>query len=206
MKFYAVKNGKKKGVYKTLSECMEQVKDYNDAIWCRFTNEENATAFVNQKINKEHFENYAYVDGSCNGEQTRHGYGVMLRTPSETYILQGRTNITETTYISSIIAELQAQKAVIKKALSSGIMSLTIYYDCKATVDLVLRGYKSKNSKINAYVSYIKSSLPFININYVKVKAHSGIEGNEIADTLARKAIGLKIKKEIKYEKILIRK
>ena len=192
MKFYAVKNGKKKGVYKTLPECMAQVKDYDNAIWCKFTNKENATAFVNQKINEEHFENYAYTDGSCNGERTRHGFGVILHTPSETYILQGRTNNTETPYISSIIAELQAQKAVIKKARELGITSLTIYYDCKAIVDLVLKGNTTTNSKLNAYIGYIKSILPFININYVKVKAHSGIEGNEIADGLAKQAIGLK--------------
>lgn len=206
MKFYAVKNGRKKGVYKTLPECMEQVKDYDDAIWCKFKNEENATAFANQKINKEHFENYTYVDGSCDGEQTRHGYGVILHTPSKTYILQGRTNIIETTYISSLIAELQAQKAVIKKARELSITSLTIYYDCSNAINLILKGHTTTNPKVNAYIGYIKSSLPFININYVKIKAHSGIEGNEIADTLARKAIGLKIKKEIKYEKILIRK
>lgn len=196
MKFYAVKNGRKKGVYKTLPECMEQVKNYNDAIWCKFTNEENATAFANQKINKEHFENYAYVDGSCDGEHTKHGFGVILNTPSETYILQGRTNITETNYISSLIAELQAQKVVIKKALSLGLTSLTIYYDCANAVNLILKGHTTTNSKLNAYIGYIKNSLPLININYIKVKAHSGIEGNELADTLARKAIGLKIKKE----------
>lgn len=192
MKFYAVKNGRKKGVYKTLPECMEQVKDYDDAIWCRFTTEENATSFVNQKINKEHFENYAYTDGSCNGEHTRHGFGVILYTPSETYILQGRTNIIETTYISSLIAELQAQKAVIKKARELSITSLTIYYDCSNAINLILKGYTTTNPKVNAYIGYIKSSLPFININYVKVKAHSGIEGNEIADRLAKQAIGLR--------------
>lgn len=191
MKFYAVKNGRNKGVYKTLPECMEQVKSYDDAIWCRFTNEENATAFATQKINKEHFENYAYVDGSCDSEQTRHGYGVMLHTPSKTYILQGRTNNNETPYISSIIAELQAQKAVIKKARELSITALTIHYDCSNAVNLILKGYKSKNPKINAYIGYIKNSLPFININYVKVKAHSGVKGNEIADRLAKEAVGL---------------
>lgn len=59
MKFYAVKNGRKKGVYKTLPECMEQIKDYTNAllnfntlVYCELTfkTKENFNAIINTFI------------------------------------------------------------------------------------------------------------------------------------------------------------
>lgn len=191
MKFYAVKNGRKKGVYKTLPECMEQVKDYDDAIWCKFKNEENATAFANQKINKEHFENYAYVDGSYNPETNVYGYGGFLSIDGKEYILQGSDNNEGMASMRNVAGEIQGAMAAVDKAIRFGLDKLTIYYDYKGIECWAKLTWKANNPYTKDYQDYMMSSSFILDIEFVHVKGHSGIEGNERADRLAKEAVGL---------------
>lgn len=46
MKYYAVKQGRKPGVYTTWTECEAQVKGYAGADYKKFNNEEDARLFV----------------------------------------------------------------------------------------------------------------------------------------------------------------
>ena len=46
MKYYAVKEGRKPGIYTTWAECEEQVKGYQGADYKKFNNEEDARLFV----------------------------------------------------------------------------------------------------------------------------------------------------------------
>ena len=48
-KFYAVKEGKKPGIYHTWDECKEQVNGYSGAVYKSFTNEEEAKAFLSEE-------------------------------------------------------------------------------------------------------------------------------------------------------------
>ena len=49
-KFYAVKEGKKPGIYMSWDECKEQVNGYSGAVYKSFTNEEEAKAFIKKEI------------------------------------------------------------------------------------------------------------------------------------------------------------
>ena len=51
-------------------------------------------------------------------------------------------------------------------------------------------GNATKKGTID-YYNYITSVSDSINIRFVKVRGHSGVEGNEEADRLAKRAVGL---------------
>lgn len=71
MKYYAVKEGRKPGIYTTWAECEEQVKGYQGADYKKFNNEEDARLFVygvcsvstsiNQTNVKEHKPRINYI-------------------------------------------------------------------------------------------------------------------------------------------------
>lgn len=61
-KFYAVKIGKKPGIYNSWDECKMQVDKFKGAVYKSFSNKEDALMFIEEK--KVHFNNglIAYVD------------------------------------------------------------------------------------------------------------------------------------------------
>ena len=51
-KFYAVKEGKKPGIYMSWDECKEQVNGYSGAVYKSFTSEDEAKAFIGKEVKK----------------------------------------------------------------------------------------------------------------------------------------------------------
>ena len=97
MKFYAVKVGKKPGVYTTWSETQEQVKGFKGAVYKKFDNKNQATAFIendessqntlindnniDEKINLLDEESAILVtDGSFDKGLKRYGFGLVMIT------------------------------------------------------------------------------------------------------------------------------
>ena len=67
------------------------------------------------------------------------------------------------------------------------------YYDYMG-IEMWATGVWKRNKKGTiAYYDYIQSIKDKITLHFVKVKGHSGVEGNEEADRLAKEAVGIEI-------------
>ena len=81
MKYYAVRKGKRPGVYNSWDACKQQVNGYPGAVYKSFTTREEAEAFVKDEVHMPPMNHglIAYVDGSFHAKNKIYGYGAILQ-------------------------------------------------------------------------------------------------------------------------------
>ena len=109
----------------------------------------------------------------------------------EKYILQGSGIEEEMATMRNVAGEILGSMAAVEKALELGLKELTIYYDYMGIEMWATGGWKRNKTGTIAYHEYMQKVKNQIAIVFQKVKGHSGIDGNEEADRLAKEAVGI---------------
>lgn len=202
-KYYAVKKGKIPGIYFNWNDCKAMVDGYQGAVYKSFKTIEEAEAFVNGgnagaaanktvvTKNEGSYDTYAFVDGSFNQATGTYGFGGFLVNKGEKIVLQGSDSDPEMASMRNVAGEIKGSEAAIRKAIELGIRELVIYYDYMGIEMWATGGWKRNKAGTIQYYEFIQSVKDQINLKFVKVKGHSGVEGNEEADKLAKQAVGI---------------
>lgn len=196
MKFYAVKKGRKPGIYLSWSECEAQVKGFNGAQYKSFKTKEEAQKYLGVQKEKqkespevtvpsEHLD--VYVDGSYmngkyswafvvyeDGQVIHQDYGVGTNAAAAT--------------MNNVAGELAAAMRAVKWAAANK-KEIVIHHDYQGVSSWVDGSWKTKNEFTQAYRNFMAPYKSIVKFN--KVAGHTGIEGNELADKLAKKALGI---------------
>lgn len=142
-------------------------------------------------------KNYAYVDGSFNPETKVYGWGGFLVDQNgKKHLIQGSDKLEDLAKLRNVAGEISGAVGVICKAISLGMEHLTLYYDYDGVANWPLKRWKCKNSITIYYAQFVQLVMRgMLKIHFQKVKGHAGILGNEEADRLAKRAVGIVVKK-----------
>lgn len=193
-KFYAVKKGKKTGIFSTWDECKEQVTGFKGAVYKSFKTLSEAEAFLEK--NEEKIENieevdgvYAYIDGSFDRINGIYGSGVVIVDGDKKHEYKHAGNREDYAQLHNVAGELEAAKFVMWYAVDKKIKEITLFYDYQGIEAWAVGDWKANLPYTQDYVKFYNKVKTAVKVNFVKVKAHTGIELNEVVDRLAKDAI-----------------
>ena len=193
-KFYAVKKGKKTGIFSTWDECKEQVTGFKGAVYKSFKTLSEAEAFLERnEEKKENIEEvdgvYAYIDGSFDRISGIYGSGVVIVDGDKRHEYKHAGNREDYAQLHNVAGELEAAKFVMWYAVDKKIKEITLFYDYQGIEAWAVGDWKANLPYTQDYVKFYNKVKTAVKVNFVKVKAHTGIELNEVVDKLAKEAI-----------------
>ncbi|MBQ9632078.1 MAG: NUDIX domain-containing protein, partial [Lachnospiraceae bacterium] len=151
-----------------------------------------AEAEAGNETNRGHMpESYAFTDGSYNSRTKVYGYGGFLVCGGRRYVLKARGDDPEMASSRNVAGEVIGAMAAVKKALEMNLTEMVLYYDYTGIENWALGKWKTNKALTKKYAAFMKQAGERIRLRFVHVKSHSGIPGNEMADRLAKEAVGL---------------
>lgn len=138
---------------------------------------------------KEHL--IAYVDGSYDHSQLRYAYGCVLVLPEEEVTLNGSDNQEDYVSMRNVAGEIMGSRQAILWAIENGYKKITIYYDYEGIEKWADGIWKANKPGTRQYKAFVAEKRREIEISFQKVAAHTGVKYNEMADRLAKEALGI---------------
>lgn len=201
MKYYAVRKGRNSGIYNTWEECSKEVIGFGGAEYKKFNSYEEALSFIENTVDvSKNFTSdlvmdigddviVAYVDGSFSLELNIYSYGMVILTSHGKETFNGIGKNTELAEMRNVSGELKGALEAIKLAVDRNKKKLYLHYDYAGIEKWAVGEWKTNKMGTKMYKDFYDKMKDKIEVVFVKVKAHSGVEYNEEADQLAKKAI-----------------
>lgn len=159
-------------------------KDSVDKISCEKLNASDEVEKIIAGLGEK--EALCYVDGSFNSKEKLVGFGIIMisRKGKKTYSGCSEDHIEH----RNVSGEVMASCMSLKLAMKMGIKKITIYYDYAGIRHWALGEWKANIPLTEEYRSFFKSTEGKIEVDFVKVRAHTGVLFNEEVDKLAKRA------------------
>ncbi len=178
-KYYAVKNGKSgDDIYQSWAECEAQVKGAPGVLFKGFPSQREGVAV-------------AYVDGSYHDATKEFACGAVLFYGGETKYFSHKYSDPALADMRNVAGEIMGAVTVIDYCRKAGISALEIHHDYEGVAKWAQGLWKANKPGTQAYAALCREAARDLKLTFVKVKGHSGNACNDLADRLARKALGL---------------
>lgn len=209
-KFYAVKHGRQTGIFLTWEACRAQVEGVSGATYKGFATEEEALAYLDrgntlgveektdpsQGAPAKKEGAVAYVDGSFLQATREFACGAILFYEGEQVLFSQKYQDAEMAEMRNVAGEIMGAVTVIRYCVERKIPALEIYHDYEGIAKWALGEWKTNKTGTKAYAQICREASQKLKLTFQKVKGHSGDVYNDIADRLARKALGLDVPTE----------
>ena len=134
----------------------------------------------------------AFVDGSFNPATNAYGFGGFVDYSNGEHVtLQGSDNNPEKAEMRNVSGEIAGAIAAVEDAIEHNASSIEIIYDYMGIEQWATGKWKCNKLGTKEYACKMREFMDVIEIKFTKVKGHTGVDGNEEADRLAKQAVGI---------------
>jgi ribonuclease HI len=196
-KFYAVKEGKKKGIYLTWDECKQQIWRVPNAVFRAFPNREDAYVWLGDDIKViEEKVCRIYTDGSHQRAFDYLGVGAWCLWAGEEYSYSAKVTreildsygVTGEAECSNPTAEFIAFAQILKKFENrKPVVPIVFVCDYVGVKNWMEGAWQAKEPHIATILSTCQRIVKTVEgvVKFEWVRGHSGNDGNTCADKLA---------------------
>ena len=206
-KFYAVKQGRKTGMFLTWDDCKKQVMGYPGAIYKSFGTEAEAKEYLgigapvtatvqNSGISAKETAAVSdaveiYVDGSYHAATKEFSYGMVVLIDGREEKFSQKMTDPELAQMRNVAGEIKGSEAAMQYALDHKIPSIIIYHDYQGIASWCNGDWKANKAGTIAYRDFYRKAKEQVHIEFRKVKGHSNDKYNDMVDELAKEALGI---------------
>lgn len=193
-KYYAVKSGRVSGIYETWDEAKEQVHGYKQAMYKSFKTLEEARSYMEDEApevkNDLNGKLLAYVDGSFSNIIKKYAAAAVYVIDDEVIATEALAyDDKELVQIRNVAGEIKASMMAINYAIDKGYDEVHIFFDYEGIRSWAMGYWKTNIDATKDYKKFFDAKKDKVEIHFHKVEAHTGDKYNELADSLAKKAL-----------------
>ena len=193
MKFYAIKCDSENVIFESWDEAKEFMVGKKNIKHKSFKTYEEAELFL---LDQEKEVNYdipsVYIDGSYDIETGNYSFGGVLIINNINYQFNKKFEADEYSSSRNVAGEIKGAAYIINHCIKNNIKEINLYYDYKGIEEWYTNSWQAKTPIALKYVEFANSVKDKIKVNFIKVKSHSNDKYNDLADSLAKKALGIK--------------
>lgn len=191
MKYYAVLYNEEENIFTSWDECQAFLKDKKGYKMKSFQSLEEAKGFFNDVEIPSFEEPTAFIDGSFNANTNEYSFGGVLILNHKEYRFKRKYPADEFSSARNVAGEIKGAGYIINYAIHKGISKLHIYYDYEGIEKWYRKKWKANSNIAMTYVSFVDTIQDKIEICFHKVESHTNNYYNDMADMLAKEALGL---------------
>lgn len=199
-KYYAVASGRQPGIYTSWKDCQRQVIGCKGAQFKGFMTLAEAEAYMTAQTAGQRLsrsiqqgtdsgiapEWLIYVDGSY--KQGDYSWGFAVYHKGElTATGKGKGTSAAAAQLRNVAGEMEGARQAVLWAEANGAEPVTICHDYAGVAEWPLGNWQAKLPQTQAYAKFMQERLDWV--QFAKVTGHTGVEGNELADKLAKEAL-----------------
>ena len=194
-KYYAVRKGNTPGIYSTWDECKKQINGFKGQEYKGFNNLSDAQSFINEVNIQLPIRDIppdaiiAYTDGSFNDSIGKYGSGGIIVTDGHEFSFCGCEP--HLIGMRNVAGEIEAARYVMEYAVRRKCKYLRLYYDYEGVAKWCTHTWAANQKGTKDYQDYYDSISSILYVEFIYVESHSADKYNDIADTLAKRSVGL---------------
>ncbi|MDE6977192.1 MAG: ribonuclease H family protein [Lachnospiraceae bacterium] len=191
-KYYAVRKGMRTGIFMTWEECRASVSGFSGAEYKSFPTRRQAAEFLGEAKEKEPEDRISiYVDGSYNGATGEFSYGMVVLSEGEVLTFNRKYVDPELSSMHNVAGEIKGAEAAMQYAIDNHIPRISIHHDYEGIAKWCQGLWRTNKEGTKAYRAFYEEAKEKVEIKFVKVAGHSGDKYNDLADRLAKEALGI---------------